>query len=184
MAILIVAEHDNATLSDQTAKALSAAAKIGGDVDILVAGKGAKAAADAAARLKGVRKVLLAESDELENRLAEPLAATVVALADGYDTLIAPATTMGKNVMPRIAALLDVMQLSDVIEVVDANHMNRGELYLKHRHEGTDLQVNLATDTLRNLATIWSRPVHIETEIEGRRKLFSHDGNKHGERTL
>ena len=125
MAILIVAEHDNATLSDQTAKALSAAAKIGGDVDILVAGKGAKAAADAAARLKGVRKVLLAESDELENRLAEPLAATVVALADGYDTLIAPATTMGKNVMPRIAALLDVMQLSDVIEVVDAKTFKR-----------------------------------------------------------
>ena len=125
MAILIVAEHDNATLSDQTAKALSAAAKIGGDVDILVAGKGAKAAADAAARLKGVRKVLLAESDELENRLAEPLAATVVALADGYDTLIAPATTMGKNVMPRIAALLDVMQLSDVVEVVDAKTFKR-----------------------------------------------------------
>ena len=125
MAILIVAEHDNATLSDQTAKALSAAAKIGGDVDILVAGKGAKAAADAAAKLKGVRKVLLAESDELENRLAEPLAATVVALADGYDTLIAPATTMGKNVMPRIAALLDVMQLSDVIEVVDAKTFKR-----------------------------------------------------------
>ena len=125
MAILIVAEHDNATLSDQTAKALSAAAKIGGDVDILVAGKGAKAAADAAAKLKGVRKVLLAESDELENRLAEPLAATVVALADGYDTLIAPATTMGKNVMPRIAALLDVMQLSDVIEGVDAKTFKR-----------------------------------------------------------
>ncbi|MCO5059843.1 MAG: electron transfer flavoprotein subunit alpha/FixB family protein [Rhizobiaceae bacterium] len=125
MAILIVAEHDNATLSDQTAKALSAAAKIGGDVDILVAGKGAKAAADAAAKLKGVRKVLLAESDELENRLAEPLAATVVALADGYDTLIAPATTMGKNVMPRIAALLDVMQLSDVVEVVDAKTFKR-----------------------------------------------------------
>lgn len=71
-----------------------------------------------------------------------------------------------------------------VIEVVDANHMNRGELYLKHRHEGTDLQVNLAADTLRNLATIWSRPVHLETDIEGRRKLFSHDGEKHGERTL
>src|SRR5690606_13488328 len=97
MAILLVAEHDNATLSDQTAKALSAASKIGGDVDILIAGKDAKAAADAAAKLAGVRKVLLAEADGLAERLAEPTAALVVSLADNYDTVIAPATTMGKN---------------------------------------------------------------------------------------
>jgi electron transfer flavoprotein alpha subunit len=81
MAILLVAEHDNSSLSDQTAKALSAAAKIGGDVDILVAGKGAKPVADAAAKLSGVRKVLLAESDALAERLAEPLADTIVKLA-------------------------------------------------------------------------------------------------------
>ena len=92
-------------LSDQTAKTLTAPPKIGGDVDMLVAGKDAKAAADAAAKLDGVRKVLLAESDTLAERLAEPLAATVVSLAGDYDTLIAPATTMGKNVMPRVAAL-------------------------------------------------------------------------------
>ncbi|QOF75057.1 electron transfer flavoprotein subunit alpha/FixB family protein (plasmid) [Aminobacter sp. SR38] len=125
MAILLIAEHDNATLSDQTAKALSAALQIGADVDVLVAGKGAKAAADAAARLKGARKVLLAEADELEQRLAEPLAALVVSLASGYDTIVAPATASGKNVAPRVAALLDVAQISEIIEVVSADTYRR-----------------------------------------------------------
>jgi electron transfer flavoprotein alpha subunit len=125
MAILLVAEHDNASLSAQTATALPAAAKIGGDVDVLVAGKGAKAAADAAAKLAGVRKVLLAEADELAERLAEPTAALVVSLADNYDTVIAPATTMGKNVLPRVAALLDVAQVSEIIEVVSADTFKR-----------------------------------------------------------
>lgn len=125
MAILLIAEHDNATLSDQTAKTLTAASKIGGDVDMLVAGKGAKAAADAAAKLSGVRKVLLAESDDLEQRLAEPLAALVVSLAADYDTILAPATAAGKNVAPRIAALLDVAQISEIIEVVSADTFKR-----------------------------------------------------------
>lgn len=125
MAILLVAEHDNATLSDQTAKALSAAAQIGGDVDVLVAGKDAKAAADAAAKLAGVRKVLLAEADELAERLAEPTAALIVGLAGDYDTVIAPATTMGKNVLPRVAALLDVAQISEIIEVVSPDTFKR-----------------------------------------------------------
>ncbi|HSM41298.1 MAG TPA: FAD-binding protein [Afifellaceae bacterium] len=117
MATLLIAEHDNASLNEATAKALSAAAALGGDVDVLVAGKGAQAAADEAAKLAGVGKVLLAESDALEHRLAEPLAALIVKLADGYDALVAPATTAGKNVMPRVAALLDVMQVSEIIEV-------------------------------------------------------------------
>ncbi len=125
MAILLFAEHDNATLSDQTAKALTAAFAIGGDVDVLVAGKGAKAAADAAAKLKGVRKVLLAESDALENRLAEPTAALLTGLAGSYDTVIAPATTSGKNVLPRVAALLDVAQVSEIIEVVSPTVFKR-----------------------------------------------------------
>ncbi|MBU0583035.1 MAG: electron transfer flavoprotein subunit alpha/FixB family protein [Alphaproteobacteria bacterium] len=125
MAILLIAEHDNQSLSDQTAKALSAALKIGSDVHVLVAGKGAKAAADAAAKLSGVTKVLLAEADELENRLAEPLAALIVGMADGYDTIIAPATTAGKNVMPRVAALLDVMQVSEIVEVVSPDTFKR-----------------------------------------------------------
>jgi len=125
MAILLIAEHDNQSLSDQTAKALSAAQKIGSDIDVLVAGNGAKSAADAAAKLAGVRKVLLAEAAELENRLAEPLAATIVSLAGNYDTIVAPATTSGKNVMPRVAALLDVMQISEIVEVVSADTFKR-----------------------------------------------------------
>ena len=125
MAILLIAEHDNATLSDQTAKALSAALQIGSDVDVLVAGKGAKGAADAAAKLKGVRKVLLVEADELAERLAEPLAALVVSLAGSYDAIVAPATSSGKNVAPRVAALLDVAQVSEIIEVVSPDTFKR-----------------------------------------------------------
>ncbi len=125
MAILLVADHDNATLSDQTAKALTAAQKIGSPVHVLVAGKGAKAVAEAAAKLSGVAKVLLAEADGLAERLAEPTAALVVSLAGAYDAIVAPATSMGKNVLPRVAALLDVMQVSEIIEVVSADTFKR-----------------------------------------------------------
>jgi len=125
MAILLLADHDNQSLSDQTAKTLTAAAKIGGDVHVLVAGKGAKPAADAAAKLAGVSKVLLAESDELANNLAEPLADLIVSLAAGYDTIITAATSVGKNVLPRVAALLDVAQISEIIDVVSADTFKR-----------------------------------------------------------
>ncbi|WJH41253.1 electron transfer flavoprotein subunit alpha/FixB family protein [Aliirhizobium terrae] len=125
MAILLFAEHDNATLSDQTAKALTAATQIGGDVHVLVAGSGAQAAADAAAKLAGVSKVLLADDASLANNLAEPVAALIVSLAPAYDTIIAPATTSAKNIMPRVAALLDVMQVSEIIEVVSADTFKR-----------------------------------------------------------
>ena len=125
MAILLLAEHDNTTLSDQTAKALTAAAKIGGDVHVLVAGSGAKAAADAAAKLSGVSKVLLADDASLANNLAEPLAALIVSLAGDYDAIVAPATSIGKNVMPRVAALLDVMQISEIVEVVSSDTFKR-----------------------------------------------------------
>ncbi len=117
MTILLVAEHDNETLSDQTNKAMSAASEMGSDVHILVAGKNCAAVADAAAKIDGVAKVLLAEDDTLADNLAEPMAALIVSLADGYDTLVAPATSNGKNIMPRVAALLDVMQISDIIAV-------------------------------------------------------------------
>ncbi|MCQ1837469.1 electron transfer flavoprotein subunit alpha/FixB family protein [Neorhizobium galegae] len=125
MAILLLAEHDNSSLNDQTAKALSAASKIGGDVHVLVAGSGAKAAADAAAKLAGVSKVLLADDAGLANNLAEPLSALIVSLAGSYDTIIAAATASAKNVMPRVAALLDVMQISEIIEVVSADTFKR-----------------------------------------------------------
>ena len=125
MAILLLAEHDNATVSELTARALTAASQIGGDIDILVAGKGAQAAAGAAAKLAGVRKVLLAESDALENQLAEPLADLIVSLAGDYDVFVAAATTTGKNVFPRVAALLDVMQVSEIVEVVSSDTFKR-----------------------------------------------------------
>jgi electron transfer flavoprotein alpha subunit len=125
MTILLLADHDNASLSDQTAKALTAASKIGGDVHVLVAGKGAKAAADAAAKLAGVSKVLLAENDALANNLAEPLAELIVSLAGSYDTILSAATSVGKNVLPRVAALLDVAQVSEIIEVISADTFKR-----------------------------------------------------------
>ncbi|TBB39516.1 electron transfer flavoprotein subunit alpha/FixB family protein (plasmid) [Rhizobium ruizarguesonis] len=125
MAILLLADHDNASLSDQTAKALTAATKIGGDVHVLVAGKAAKAAADAAAKLAGVSKVLLAESDELANILAEPLADLIVSLSASYDTILSAATSVGKNVLPRVAALLDVAQVSEIIEVISSDTFKR-----------------------------------------------------------
>lgn len=117
MVVLLLAEHDNKLLAPATAKALTAARAFGADVDILVAGEGCRAVAEEACKLEGVRKVLLAEAPHLAQRLAEEVAATVLALMSGYTVLLAPATTMGKNVLPRVAALLDVAQVSDIVEV-------------------------------------------------------------------
>jgi electron transfer flavoprotein alpha subunit len=117
MAVLLLAEHDNQALAPATAKALTASRAFGGDVDILVAGEGCKGVADKAAKLEGGRNVLLAEAPQLAHRLAEETAATIVPLMTNYNVLLAPATTMGKNVLPRVAALLDVGQISDIIEV-------------------------------------------------------------------
>jgi electron transfer flavoprotein alpha subunit len=117
MATLLIAEHDNKSLKDATNKALTAAKALGGDVHVLVAGKGVKAVADAAAKLDGVKKVLLADGDAYEHALAEPMAELVVSLAGSYDAIVAAATTGGKNFMPRVAAKLDVMQISDIVKV-------------------------------------------------------------------
>lgn len=125
MATLLFADHDNAALSEQTAKALTAATRIGGDVDILIVGKDAAEVANQAASLSGVRTVLVAESDALAQRLAEPTAALIAAIGSDYDTILAPATTTGKNVLPRVAALMDVMQISEVIEVVAPDTFKR-----------------------------------------------------------
>ena len=118
MAVLVIADHDNASLKDSTNKTVTAALALSGDVDVLVAGKDAKAAADAAAKIAGVRKVLLAESDELGQGLAEAVEATVLPLMGGYDAVLTPATSQGKNFSPRIAAKLDVAQISEIVEVV------------------------------------------------------------------
>ena len=121
MAVLVIADHDNASVKDSTNKTVTAALALSGDVDVLVAGKDAKAAADAAAKIAGDRKVLLAESDELGQGLAEAVEATVLPLMGGYDAVLTPATSQGKNFAPRVAAKLDVAQISDVVEVVDAS---------------------------------------------------------------
>jgi len=119
MAVLVIADHDNVHVRDTTHKTVSAATKLSGDIDVLVAGKDCGAAAEAAGKIAGVRKVLLAESDSLGEGLAEAFQALVVALMAGYDAVLTPATSQGKNIAPRIAAALDVAQISEIVEVID-----------------------------------------------------------------
>ena len=121
MSCLVLAEHDNAVLKPATLSAVTAAQQIGGDIHILVAGKNCGKVAEAAAKIAGVSKVRVADADQYSNTLAEPLAALIVGLAGDYTHLIAPATTSGKNTMPRVAALLDVAQISDISAVVSAD---------------------------------------------------------------
>jgi len=125
MPTLLLAEHDNKSLKDATNKALTAAKALGVEVHILVAGDQCKAVADAAAKLDGVKKVLLADAPPYAHMLAEPTAALIVSLAPPYETIMAAATTSGKNIMPRVAALLDVMQISDVTKVVAPDAFER-----------------------------------------------------------
>ncbi len=125
MTTLLLAEHDNSALSEQTAKALSAAVEIGADVHVLVAGKACENVAKDAGKLENVTKVLLAEADHLENHLAEQMADLIVSISGDYDAIMAAATTTGKNVLPRVAALLDVMQLSDVTAIISADTFER-----------------------------------------------------------
>lgn len=141
MTILLLAEHDRSGLSDQTAKALSAATQIGGDVHVLVAGLNVESVAAAAATLVGVSKVLCAEHADFAKSLAEPVAALIASIAGPYDVIIAPATASGKNILPRVAALLDVMQISEIIEVVSPDTFKR-PIYA-----GNAIQTVQSTDT-------------------------------------
>lgn len=125
MMILLVAEHDNVTLKLDTAKAVDAAVKMGGDIHLLVAGHNCEDVAQQAAKLAGVAKVLVADDVALEHGLAENLAPVVVGLAEQYSHILAPATTTGKNFMPRVAAALDVEQISDIIAVESADTFKR-----------------------------------------------------------
>jgi len=125
MSTLLIAEHDNKALKDATAKALTAAKALGQDVHVLVAGKDCRTVADAAAKLDGVKKVLLADGASYEHMLAEPMAALIQSLAGNYDAIVSPATTTGKNIMPRVAALLDVMQISDIVKVIAPDTFER-----------------------------------------------------------
>jgi electron transfer flavoprotein alpha subunit len=125
MAVLVLAEHTNSALGSATAKAVTAAKQLGGDIHVLVAGSGAAPAAAEAGKLDGVAKVLVADAAHLANGLAEEVAALVVPLMANYDAFIAPSTASGKNVAPRVAALLDVMQVSDITKVLAPDTFER-----------------------------------------------------------
>jgi len=125
MTTLLIAEHDNASVKDATAKALTAARQMGADVHVLIAGHNCQPAADATAKFDGVAKVLMADAPGYEHMLPEPLAALVASLAPSYDAILVPSTSNGKNVMPRVAALLDVMQISDLMKIVSTDTFER-----------------------------------------------------------
>lgn len=125
MTSLVLAEHDNAELKDATLATVTAAAALGGDVHVLVAGLNCSAVADSAAAVAGVSKVLVADDASYEHPLAETIAPLIEGLAGGYDAILAPATTRGKNVLPRVAAVLDVSQISDITSVESADTFTR-----------------------------------------------------------
>ena len=144
MAALVVAEHDNRALRPATLNAAAAAQEIAGqEVDILVAGKDCRAVAEAASGIAGIRKVLLADDPAYDHGLAENLAPLLVNLASGYGHLLAPATTSGKNLMPRVAALLDVMQISDISAVVSQ------DTFVRPIYAGNALQTVQSTDPIK-----------------------------------
>jgi electron transfer flavoprotein alpha subunit len=151
MAVLLLAEHDNKTLAPATAKALTAARGFGSEVDMLVAGDGCRAVAESAAKLEGVRKVLLAEAPHLAQRLAEETAAAVLPLMQNYAVLLAPATTMGKNVLPRVAAMLDVAQISDIVEVKSPTTFVR-PVYAGNALETVETYDKIVVGTVRGTA--------------------------------
>ena len=144
MAALVVAEHDNSTLKPATLNAVAAAKEIAGqEVDILVAGKNSRAVAEAASAIAGARKVLLADDAAYDHGLAENLAPLLAKLAPGYTHLLAPATTSGKNLMPRVAALLDVMQISDISAVVTP------DTFVRPIYAGNALQTVQSNDPIK-----------------------------------
>ena len=140
MAVLVIADHDNASLKDNTHKTVTAALALSGDVDVLVAGKGVDGVASEAAKIAGVRKVLVAQSDELGKQIAEAVTETVVGLSGGYDAILIPATASGKNYAPRIAAKLDVAPISEIIEVID------GSTFVRPIYAGNALETVQSSD--------------------------------------
>ncbi|MGH1420134.1 MAG: electron transfer flavoprotein subunit alpha/FixB family protein [Hyphomicrobiaceae bacterium] len=140
MTILLLAEHDNVALNGATSKAMVAAKEMGGDIHVLVAGNDCSPVAEAAARLDGATKVLLADAPHLKDKLAEEMSALIVPLMEGYDAIVAPSTATGKNVMPRIAALLDVMQVSEISAV------KSGDTFERPIYAGNAIQTVKSTD--------------------------------------
>ncbi len=160
MAVLVIADHDGANLRDTTHKTVTAATDLSHDVDILVLGQGADAPAAAAAKIAGVRKVLLAESEPLKHLVAEAVQAVVVPLMAGYDAVLAPAGTDGKNFAPRIAAALDVAVISDIVQVLDA------KTFVRPIYAGNALET-VQTSDAKKVITV--RPTAFKAH--GRRRL-------------
>ncbi|WP_333610597.1 electron transfer flavoprotein subunit alpha/FixB family protein [Brevundimonas bullata] len=158
MAVLVIADHDGAIVRDTTHKTVTAALALSPDVDVLVLGQGAQAVADAAAKITGVRKVLLAEGDAVAHGLAEAVEATVLPLAAGYDAILSPATTDGKNFAPRLAAKLDVAPISDIVEVVSA------DTFVRPIYAGNALETVQSADAKK---VITVRPTAFAAAAEG-----------------
>jgi electron transfer flavoprotein alpha subunit len=158
MTVLVIAEHDNQALNDATRAVVTAAKKIGGDIHVLVAGKDAGSVAEAAAKLDGVAKVLHAESDAFASPTAEALDALVTPLMDSYDAVLSAATTMGKNFMPRVAARLDVMQISDITAVEGA------DTFVRPVYAGNAMMTVKSTDAKK---VITVRPTTFEKAGDG-----------------
>ena len=158
MAVLVVADNDNAHLRDTTHKTVTAAKAISGDVDVLVLGQGADAVAAAAAKIEGVRKVILADGADVGHGIAEAIADTVLGLAGGYDAILVPATSAGKNFAPRVAAKLDSSPISDVIEVVSA------DTFVRPIYAGNALETVQTADAKKVLTV---RPTSFKPAGEG-----------------
>ena len=169
MAILVIAEHDNAELKVATLHTLGAAAVIGGDVDVLVAGSGCRAVAEAAAAAAGVNRVLLADAPEYEHFLAENLAPLIVKLAPDYGHVLAPASTFGKNVLPRAAALLDVQQVSDISAVESA------DTFVRPIYAGNAMATVKSNDTVK-LVTVRTTSFEAVAESGGSAAIETVDG--------
>ena len=151
MTALVLAEHDNTSLKDGTLNTVTAAMKLDKEVHVLVAGKGCTGVAEAAARIKGVAKVLVCDDAAYDHPLAEGLAPLVKNLANGYSAILAPATTTGKNILPRVAATLDVMQISDIISVESADTFKR-PIYAGNAIQTVQTTDNIKVITVRTTA--------------------------------
>jgi electron transfer flavoprotein alpha subunit len=158
MSVLVIADHDGQALRDTTHKTVAAATKLSGDIDILVLGQSAKGVADAAAKIGGVRKVRLAESEALGHMIAEAVQACIVSLMGDYEAVLTPSTTAGKNAFPRIAAALDVAQISDIVEVVD------GSTFVRPIYAGNALETVQSSDAKK---VITVRPTVFKPQPDG-----------------
>ncbi len=158
MAVLVIADHDGSHLRDATHKTVAAAAKLSGDIDILVMGQNARAAAEAAAKISGVRKVRLAESPALAQGLAEAVEAAVVPLMAEYDAVLSPSNSSGKNAMPRVAAALNAAQITDVMEVLD------GSTFVRPIYAGNALETVQSADAKK---VITVRTTAFKPQAEG-----------------